>query len=194
MSIKESARIAQSNNFMGLICRSSLLVCQFPTFARPLLTICALECCPCARGDDQRARPGAGGRYIRRDWPVRSKRCSGFCQCYGSGGVGVPDARRRQWRDESQRSAEIQRYDRHVSVYRITIHQKSQVSYTSRRITFDLMFLLSFFFARTKMTSSSSLMPFDVYDFASGQFTMGGSVSQRVEMSSLVFCTYDISR
>lgn len=27
MSIKESARIAQSNNFMGLICRSSLLVC-----------------------------------------------------------------------------------------------------------------------------------------------------------------------
>lgn len=25
MSIKESARIAQSNNFMGLICRSSLL-------------------------------------------------------------------------------------------------------------------------------------------------------------------------
>ena len=26
MSIKESARIAQSNNFMGLICRSSLLV------------------------------------------------------------------------------------------------------------------------------------------------------------------------
>lgn len=28
MSIKESARIAQSNNFMGLICRSSLLVCS----------------------------------------------------------------------------------------------------------------------------------------------------------------------
>lgn len=27
MSIKEAARIAQSNNFMGLICRSSLLVC-----------------------------------------------------------------------------------------------------------------------------------------------------------------------
>lgn len=26
MSIKESARIAQSNNFMGIICRSSLLV------------------------------------------------------------------------------------------------------------------------------------------------------------------------
>lgn len=26
MSIKESARIAQSNNFMGMICRSSLLV------------------------------------------------------------------------------------------------------------------------------------------------------------------------
>lgn len=26
MSIKESARIAQSNNLMGLICRSSLLV------------------------------------------------------------------------------------------------------------------------------------------------------------------------
>lgn len=37
MSIKESARIAQSNNFMGLICRSSLLVrvstpmCLLPT-------------------------------------------------------------------------------------------------------------------------------------------------------------------
>lgn len=28
MSIKEAARIAQSNNFMGLICRSSLLVRQ----------------------------------------------------------------------------------------------------------------------------------------------------------------------
>lgn len=27
MSIKEAARIAQSNNFMGLVCRSSLLVC-----------------------------------------------------------------------------------------------------------------------------------------------------------------------
>jgi hypothetical protein len=30
MSIKESARIAQSNNFMGLICRSSLLVRRYP--------------------------------------------------------------------------------------------------------------------------------------------------------------------
>lgn len=29
MSIKEAARIAQSNNLMGLICRSSLLVCFF---------------------------------------------------------------------------------------------------------------------------------------------------------------------
>lgn len=29
MSIKESARIAQSNNFMGLICRSSLLVRRY---------------------------------------------------------------------------------------------------------------------------------------------------------------------
>lgn len=32
MSIKESARIAQSNNFMGLICRSSLLVRFFRIF------------------------------------------------------------------------------------------------------------------------------------------------------------------
>lgn len=32
MSIKESARIAQSNNFMGLICRSSLLVRYYSAF------------------------------------------------------------------------------------------------------------------------------------------------------------------
>lgn len=32
MSIKEAARIAQSNNFMGVICRSSLLVSQYTPF------------------------------------------------------------------------------------------------------------------------------------------------------------------
>ena len=38
MSIKESARIAQSNNFMGLICRSSLLVRQ-SLFALPVCVL-----------------------------------------------------------------------------------------------------------------------------------------------------------
>jgi hypothetical protein len=33
MSIKESARTAQSNNFMGLICRSSLLVRRYSPFS-----------------------------------------------------------------------------------------------------------------------------------------------------------------
>lgn len=38
MSIKESARIAQSNNFMGLICRSSLLV-RLILFPRGLFSL-----------------------------------------------------------------------------------------------------------------------------------------------------------
>jgi CDK inhibitor PHO81 len=69
MSIKESARIAQSNNFMGLICRSSLLVCRssFLTLVVYFFTNRwrSLERRPCSRGDYQRTRPRAGGRHLR---------------------------------------------------------------------------------------------------------------------------------
>lgn len=66
MSIKESARIAQSNNFMGLICRSSLLVCLI-LFPRGLSSLSSsptdhcVECCSRARRNHQGARPCACG-------------------------------------------------------------------------------------------------------------------------------------